>query len=168
MAFVTFLGHVLLEMRYLRGASLVRVHNFSISLDEFGTGEGQSADAHFGHAGDRLHEWMFATGWWKPGGSSGVDDAFIRRHDPGSAPRSWAPGNSVIPDGMTIRSGRVPGAQPAVPYACVRPHSSHAPVDRDGGRHDLPLHRCLAGRGARQRRVRLRPARTCASAEAPP
>jgi hypothetical protein len=44
--------------------SLVRVHNFSISLDGFGTGEGQSRDAHFGHAGDRLHEWMFATRWW--------------------------------------------------------------------------------------------------------
>ena len=26
--------------------SLVRVHNFSISLDGFGTGEGQSHDAH--------------------------------------------------------------------------------------------------------------------------
>ena len=35
--------------------SLARVHNFSISLDGFGTGEGQSEDAHFGHAGDRLH-----------------------------------------------------------------------------------------------------------------
>src|SRR4051794_24951364 len=26
---------------------------------------------------------MFATRWWKPGGSSGVDDAFVRQHDPG-------------------------------------------------------------------------------------
>ena len=33
--------------------SLVRVHNFSISLDGFGTGAGQSSDLHFGHAGDR-------------------------------------------------------------------------------------------------------------------
>ena len=58
--------------------SLVRVHNFSISLDGFGTGEGQSADAHFGHAGDRRHEWMFTTRWWQPGGSGGVDDvAFL-------------------------------------------------------------------------------------------
>src|ERR1700754_3251174 len=62
--------------------SRVRVHNFSISLDGFGTGEGQSADAHFGHAGDRLHEWMFATCWWKASGSSGVDDLFVRQHDP--------------------------------------------------------------------------------------
>ena len=28
----------------------VRVHNFSVSLDGFGTGEGQSLDAPFGHA----------------------------------------------------------------------------------------------------------------------
>ena len=63
--------------------SLVRVHNFAISLDGFGTGEGQSADAHFGHAGDRLHQWMFATRWWQPGGSGGVDDVFVQRHDPG-------------------------------------------------------------------------------------
>ena len=63
--------------------SLARVHNFSIALDGFGTGAGQSADAHFGHAGDRLHQWMFATRWWQPGGSGGVDDAFVQPHDPG-------------------------------------------------------------------------------------
>src|SRR5688572_16612121 len=69
--------------------SLARVHNFSISLDGFGTGEGQSRDAPFGHAGERLHEWMFATRWWgsemagQPGGSGGVDDAFARQHGPG-------------------------------------------------------------------------------------
>ena len=39
--------------------SQVRVHNFSVSLDGFGTGEGQSLDAPFGHAGTRLHEWFF-------------------------------------------------------------------------------------------------------------
>jgi dihydrofolate reductase len=67
--------------------SLVRVHNFSISLDGFGTGEGLSHEAPFGHAGERLHDWMFATRWWRgldePGGSSGVDDAFAQRHSPG-------------------------------------------------------------------------------------
>ena len=55
--------------------SLLRVHNFSISLDGFGTGAGQSRDAHFGHAGDRLHEWMLATRWWnrrKRIGSGGI------------------------------------------------------------------------------------------------
>jgi dihydrofolate reductase len=66
--------------------SLARVHNFAISLDGFGTGEGQSLEAPFGHAGERLHEWMFATRWWrggdKPGGTSGVDDAFAQQHGP--------------------------------------------------------------------------------------
>ena len=39
--------------------SQVRIHNFSISLDGFGTGEGLTFDAPFGHAGHRLHEWVF-------------------------------------------------------------------------------------------------------------
>ena len=45
--------------------SQVRVHNFSISLDGFGTGDGLTLDAPFGHAGERLHEWMFATRFWR-------------------------------------------------------------------------------------------------------
>src|SRR3954453_17014017 len=39
--------------------SQVRVHNFAISLDGFGTGVGLTLDAPFGHAGRRLHEWYF-------------------------------------------------------------------------------------------------------------
>jgi dihydrofolate reductase len=61
--------------------SQVRVHNFSVSLDGYGTGEGQSLEAPFGHAGGRLHEWFFATRAFRtmhggPGGSAGVDEAF--------------------------------------------------------------------------------------------
>jgi hypothetical protein len=41
--------------------SLTRVQHFSISLDGFGTGEGQSHDAPFGHAGERLHESLIAS-----------------------------------------------------------------------------------------------------------
>ena len=41
--------------------SRVRIHNFSISLDGFATGEGQALETPFGHAGHRLHEWMIAT-----------------------------------------------------------------------------------------------------------
>jgi dihydrofolate reductase len=63
--------------------SRARVHNFAVSLDGYGTGEGQSAQAHFGHAGERLHQWMFATRWWRSDGSCGVDDAFTSRHDDG-------------------------------------------------------------------------------------
>jgi dihydrofolate reductase len=65
--------------------SQVRVHNFSISLDGFGTGDGLTLEAPFGHAGERLHEWMFNTRFWRAmvgegGGSMGIDDAFAGRH----------------------------------------------------------------------------------------
>ncbi|GAA5016363.1 dihydrofolate reductase family protein [Terrabacter aeriphilus] len=56
-----------------------RIHNFSISLDGFATGEPQSLEAPFGHAGQRLHQWMFATRFWDPSGSAGVDDAFAQQ-----------------------------------------------------------------------------------------
>jgi dihydrofolate reductase len=61
--------------------SLARVHNFSISLDGFATGEGQTRDAPFGHAGERLHEWMFATQWWHE--MVGKPDAFSQQFAPG-------------------------------------------------------------------------------------
>jgi len=61
--------------------SKVRIHNFSISLDGFGTGDVQSREAPFGHAGERLHEWMFASRFWKgDGGSVGADNAFGERN----------------------------------------------------------------------------------------
>ncbi len=56
--------------------SRTRVHNFAISLDGFGTGEPQSLEAPFGHAGQRLHRWMMATRFWDAVGSVGVDNAF--------------------------------------------------------------------------------------------
>ncbi|MCU1515023.1 MAG: dihydrofolate reductase [Microbacteriaceae bacterium] len=63
--------------------SLVRVHNFSVSLDGFGAGEGQQLDAPFGHAGMRLMQWATGTRTFRemgvPGDSEaslGVDDAF--------------------------------------------------------------------------------------------
>ncbi|MFF0414312.1 dihydrofolate reductase family protein [Kitasatospora sp. NPDC004745] len=63
--------------------SLVRVHNFSISLDGYGTGEGQTLDSPFGHAGTRLHQWFFGTRTFRrmqglEGGETGVDDAMAR------------------------------------------------------------------------------------------
>jgi dihydrofolate reductase len=68
--------------------SLVRVQNFSLSLDGFATGEGLSFDAPFGHAGEGLHKWMFATRFGREmlgqsGGTSGVDEAFARMFAPG-------------------------------------------------------------------------------------
>jgi dihydrofolate reductase len=74
--------------------SRVRVHNFSVSIDGFGTGDGQSLEAPFGHAGNRFHEWFFPTRTFRglqdsqgdSGGSAGVDDAFAS---------SWATGIGV-------------------------------------------------------------------------
>lgn len=63
--------------------SLTRVHNFTLSLDGFATGEPQSLEAPFGHAGQRLHQWMMATQFWDPSGESGLDDAIARRHSDG-------------------------------------------------------------------------------------
>jgi dihydrofolate reductase len=68
--------------------SLARVHNFAVSLDGFGTGEGQSLDAPFGHADGRLMEWAFGTRTFhqmhgKPGGSAGTDEAFASNWGPG-------------------------------------------------------------------------------------
>ena len=64
--------------------SLARIHNLSISLDGFATGEPQSFEEPFGHAGQRLHHWMLGTAFWdESGGTSGMDDAFARRHSDG-------------------------------------------------------------------------------------
>jgi len=61
-----------------------RVHDFSISLDGFGTGEGLTQSEPFGHAGQRLHRWMFATATGgamlgRADGGRGVDDALVAR-----------------------------------------------------------------------------------------
>lgn len=72
--------------------TLVRVHNFSVSLDGFGTGEDQTLEAPFGHAGIRLLEWALPTrtftrmGLHGPAdhdGSAGVDEAFAGRWNTG-------------------------------------------------------------------------------------
>lgn len=68
--------------------SQVRVHNLAISLDGFGTGEGQSFESPFGHAGSRLHEWFFPTRTFRQmqgqeGGTTGMDDAFAAKWGPG-------------------------------------------------------------------------------------
>ena len=61
--------------------SSVRVHNFAVSLDGFSTGEGQSLEQPFGHAGTRLLDRFLATRTFRElhgesGGSNGVDEAF--------------------------------------------------------------------------------------------
>ncbi len=85
--------------------SQVVVHNFSVSLDGYGTGEGMALDAPFGHAGQRLHEWMFATRFGSElfgasGGSNGVDNAFAERHEYGVGAEIMGRGK------FTVQTGR--------------------------------------------------------------
>jgi dihydrofolate reductase len=61
--------------------SIVRVHNFSVSLDGFATGEGQSLETPFGHADGRLLDWASPTRTYHQihgdtGGTTGVDESF--------------------------------------------------------------------------------------------
>jgi len=68
--------------------SQVRVHNFSVSLDGFGAGAGQSLEAPFGHAQTRLVEWAFQTRTFREmlgetGGGTGVDEALARAWNQG-------------------------------------------------------------------------------------
>jgi dihydrofolate reductase len=53
----------------------LRVHNFSISLDGYAAGPAQDVDHPLGVRGERLHEWVFATGPER----SPVDDDFQAR-----------------------------------------------------------------------------------------
>ena len=65
---------------------LLRAHHIAVSLDGFATGEGQSFETPFGHAGGRLMEWFFPTRTFVAmtgheseavgAGTRGVDDAF--------------------------------------------------------------------------------------------
>jgi dihydrofolate reductase len=62
---------------------LLRVHNFAVSTDGFGAGEGQSLERPFGHANPMdLMSWAGATASWpnrtEPGGTRGIDDYFTR------------------------------------------------------------------------------------------
>ena len=62
---------------------LLRVQNFMLSSDGYGTGEGQSIERPFGHADPAtLASWAGATASWPnrtdPGGTRGLDDYFTR------------------------------------------------------------------------------------------
>jgi dihydrofolate reductase len=120
--------------------SLARVQFFSVSLDGFGTGEGLSLDRPFGHAGERLHEWMFATRWWRervgePGGSAGIDDAFLRLHDPGvgaeimGARKYGYPGWHEDPDWKGWWGPNPPFHTPVF----VLTHHTRPSIEMDGG-----------------------------------
>ena len=118
-----------------------RVHNFSISLDGFGTGEGLTLESPFGHAGRRLHEWMFATRWGReevfgqPGGAAGVDDAMARQHSVGigaeimGAGKFGPPGWHEDPDWTGWWGPNPPFHTPTF----VLTHHPRPPLEMEGG-----------------------------------
>jgi hypothetical protein len=112
--------------------SLVRVHNFSVSLDGFSAGADQSQEAPFGHAGDRLVRWFAGTRSFhvmtgQEGGGTGIDDVFAS---------NWGPGIGVEIMGRTssatsaargpTRTGRAGGARsrPSIPPSSCSPITS--------------------------------------------
>jgi len=116
--------------------SLTRVHNLAISLDGFATGEPQSAEAPFGHAGERLHEWMFATRFWgKTTGSVGADNAFAERHELGigaeimGANKFGPPGWQEDPDWKGWWGANPPFHSPTF----VLTHRPRPPIEMEGG-----------------------------------
>ena len=115
--------------------SLVRVHNFSISLDGFGAGEPQSLESPFGHAGERLHEWMFGTRYWGEGGGVGMDDSFAARNDVGigaeimGANKFGPPGWQDDPDWKGWWGPNPPFHTPTY----VLTHRPRPPLEMEGG-----------------------------------
>ncbi len=66
----------------------VRIHNFTVSLDGYATGEGQSLESPFGHAGMRLMSWALDTHTFQAmfgelGDNNELDDSFARRWNDG-------------------------------------------------------------------------------------
>lgn len=120
--------------------SLIRIHNLAISLDGFATGEPQTLETPFGHAGERLHQWMFATRFWnemvgKPGGSEGADHAFAVRHGQGfgaeimGANKFGPPGWQDDPDWQGWWGPNPPFHTPTF----VLTHRPRPPLEMEGG-----------------------------------
>ena len=121
--------------------SRVRVRNFSVSLDGFGAGAGQSPDAPFGHAGTRLREWFVPTRTFRavpgrPGGSTGIDGAFARAGEPGTGAEimgrgKFGPRHGPWPD--PERAGWRGGTPPFRTPVFVLTRHLRPPVQMNGG-----------------------------------
>ncbi len=117
-----------------------RIHSFSISLDGFGAGEGQSLENPMGHAGHRLHTWMFATRFGASimggtGGTDGVDNAIAQQHEAGigaeimGSGKFGPPGWQDDPDWKGWWGPNPPFHTPTF----VLTHRPRSPIEMEGG-----------------------------------
>ena len=70
--------------RGLPSVTELRVHNFSVSLDGYAAGPGQSQEKPLGAGGEQLHEWIFSPD------ATDVDRRSAHSASRTSARRSWA------------------------------------------------------------------------------
>jgi dihydrofolate reductase len=121
--------------------SCVRVNNLSVSLDGFATGEGQSLESPFGHAGQRLMKWFVDTRTFRgihgqQGGSAGIDDLFASNWEPGigaeiSGRNKYGPQRGPwVDDGWKGWWGEEPPFHTPV---FVLTHYPHPPIEMKGG-----------------------------------
>ena len=119
----------------------LRVHCFSISLDGYGAGPGQTLDEPLGRGGESLHDWMTRTRTFKQhvgdsGGETGIDDDLTARGFEGIG--AWILGRNMF--------GPIRGDWPddnwkgwwgdEPPYHCdvfVLTHHPRAPIAMLGG-----------------------------------
>ena len=136
---------------------LLRVQNFMLSTDGFGSGEGQSLERPFGHAdpgraglvGRRHRELAEPHRTRRHPRARRLLHPRLRpqhrRRDHGS--------QQVRPAARPVggpRLGGLVGRHAAVPHAGVRPHPP-PPTELHAGRHHVPLPRCHAAGGAAAR-----------------
>ncbi len=119
----------------------LRVQSFSISIDGYGAGPGQSLNDPLGVGGPALHGWAFATRTFRrmfgqAGGSTGVDDEFAARGFENVG--AWILGRNMfgpirgpwLDDQWKGWWGDVP------PYHCsvfVLTHHARASIEMEGG-----------------------------------
>jgi dihydrofolate reductase len=77
----------------------IRVNSFSVSIDGYGAGPGQTLEGPMGVGGMQLHEWVLPTRTFqamfgKEGGTTGIDDDFAARSMEGLG--AWILGRNMF------------------------------------------------------------------------
>ena len=121
--------------------TLVRVHNFTISLDGYGAGPRQTREEPLGVGGEELHDWFIPTRAFqringKSGGTTGPDSDIAERFGQGVG--AWIMGRNMF--------GPIRGPWPDdawrgwwgknPPYhgpVFVLTHHARAPIEMEGG-----------------------------------